>query len=475
MDTSLVRRLKQIVGHANVLTDPASLLAYEFDGGFDRHPPDVVVIPASSQQVQEVIRLAHEARVPVVPRGAGTGLAGGAVAVAGGIVLVLTRLNRILQLDLANGRALVEPGVVNLQLNLAVLPHGYFYAPDPSSQRACTIGGNIANNSGGLHCLAYGVTTNHVLALEVVLPDGSVIWTGDDLGGHTGYDITGVLVGSEGTMGIVTRAWLKLTRLPEDAQLVLSLFPEPAAAGAAISSIVAAGMVPAALEFMDGLTCRAVETTFKLGFPEKVGAAVLAELDGLRESAEEQAQSASQICRQHGALEVRSAATEAEKARLWAARKGALGAMGRIAPNYYLIDTVVPRSKLTDALDSIYSISAEYDMPITNVAHAGDGNLHPLVLFDQRSTDQLDRTMRSAREIVAECVRLGGTLTGEHGVGFEKRDFMPLVFSDSDLRAMARVRNCFDPLNLLNPQKVFPTGFSCGEVRDLQATGLQVV
>jgi glycolate oxidase len=475
MDASVISELRTIVGPDNVLIDPASRLVYEFDGGFDRHAPDVVVIPASSQQVVEIVRLAYRAGVPVVPRGAGTGLAGGAVAVKGGMVLVLTRLNRILCLDLDNGRALVEPGVVNLQLNLAALPHGYFYAPDPSSQRACTIGGNIANNSGGLHCLAYGVTTNHVLGLEVVLPDGTVLWTGDELGSFAGYDLTGVLVGSEGTMGVVTKAWVKLTRLPETARLVLALFTDPTMASAAISAIVAAGMVPAALEFMDGLTCRAVEASFKLGFPEQVGAAVLIELDGLSEACEEQAETAAAICNTYEALEVRTASDEAEKQLLWSARKGALGAMGRIAPNYYLIDTVVPRSKLTAALSAIYHISREYDLPISNVAHAGDGNLHPLVLFDQRSGDHLERTLKAARDIVRACVDLGGTLTGEHGVGFEKRDFMPLVFSAEDLMAMARLRWCFDPNELMNPHKVFPEGFSCGEVRDMHRQGLQVV
>ncbi len=475
MDAWLVTSLERIVGRGNVLTDAASRLAYEFDGGFDRHAPDIVVLPTSADQVPKVVKLAYDARVPLVPRGAGTGLAGGAVAVAGGIVLVLTRLNRILHMDLENGRALVEPGVVNLQLNLAVLPHGYFYAPDPSSQRACTIGGNIANNSGGLHCLAYGVTTNHVLGLEVVLPDGTVVWTGDDIGGFSGYDLTGVLVGSEGTMGVVTRAWVRLTRLPETARLMLALFPDPTLASSAISAIVAAGMVPAALEFMDGLTCRAVDAAFRLAFPENVGAAVLIELDGMSEAADEQVELAGHICQDHQALQVRTATSEQEKQLLWSARKGALGAMGRIAPNYYLIDTVVPRSKLTSALSATYDIAREYDIPITNVAHAGDGNLHPLVLFDQRAKDQLERTLGASREIVRACVDLGGTLTGEHGVGFEKRDFMPMVFSPDDLVAMARVRRCFDPLELLNPQKVFPTGFSCGEVRELQRNDLQVV
>ncbi len=463
----LVRRLVQLVGPDGVVHDPGELALYEYDGSIDMHLPTVVVLPTRVEQVVAVVQLAAEAGLPVVPRGAGTGLSGGAIATRGGIQIALTRMNRILALDYRNRRALVEPGVINLDLSLATQPRGYFYAPDPSSQKACTIGGNIAENSGGPHCLAYGVTTNHVLALEVVLPNGERIWTdGPD---SPGYDLTGMLVGSEGTLGLVTKAWVRLTHLPEAVRVLLAQFGSVVEASSAVSAIIAAGIVPAAMEMMDQVTCGAVEAAYHVGFPPDVGAVLLVEIDGLDEGLDDLAAQISRICTAEGARSVRVAVAADERAALWNARKMAFGAMGRLAPNYYLHDTVVPRTKLPYTLARVEEIGREYALTIANVFHAGDGNLHPIVLFDRREPGVVERVLRAGVDIMQVCVDVGGTLSGEHGIGLEKREQMPLIFTAEDLAAMAKLKRSFNPHDLFNPDKIFPSRVSCGELREIRA------
>mgnify|MGYP002478538589 FL=1 len=463
----LVDRLRSIVGPDGVIADPDELLVYEYDGSDEafagNHRPDVAVLPTSAEQVQAVVRFAVEHSIPITPRGAGTGLAGAAVAARGGILVVLTRMNRILEVNERDGYAIVEPGVINLELSTFTQPRGYFFAPDPASQRACTIGGNVANNSGGPHCLKYGVTTNHILGLEVVLPNGDRIWTGSPAPESPG-DLTGILVGSEGTLGIVTKVLVRLTRLPETVNVLLAAFPDIRSASEAVSGIIAAGMLPAALEMMDHLTIQAVEAAFHAGYPTEAGAALLIELDGLAEIVAEHTEQVKELCRVHGATEVRVARTKQERDLLWLGRKSALGAMGRLAPNYYLVDTTVPRSKLPDTMSYVEDLSRDYRLQIANVFHAGDGNLHPLVLFDRYQPGSIERVLRATTDLLQYCVDVGGTLSGEHGIGLEKRDYMTLVFTTEDLCAMAGLKRSFDPRELFNPEKVFPSGFSCGEV-----------
>ncbi|MBO9359131.1 MAG: FAD-binding protein [Thermomicrobium sp.] len=473
MDRATIRsRLVEIVGSDGVLDDPEELLVYEFDASDEvfagHHRPDFAVLPRTAEQVSAVVRLANEFGIPVVARGAGTGLAGGALALRGGIVVVVTRMNRILEVNEQDGYAIVEPGVINLELTQALQPRGYFFAPDPASQRACTIGGNVGNNSGGPHCLKYGVTTNHILGLEVVLPDGERIWTGGPVPETPGVDLTGVLVGSEGTLGIVTKVMVRLTRLPEAVSVLLAAFPDIESASHATSAIIAAGMLPAALEMMDQLTIKAVEDAFHAGYPREAGAVLLVELDGLQEIVAENTSRVAELCRQHGAWEVRVARTKEERDLLWLGRKSAFGAMGRLAPNYYLVDTTVPRTKLPATMRRVEELSREYRLSIANVFHAGDGNLHPLVLFDRQRPGEVERVLECTTEILRYCVDAGGTLSGEHGIGFEKRDYMTLVFTTEDLCAMAGLKRSFDPRELFNPEKVLPTGFRCGEVAALR-------
>lgn len=469
----LITRLQQILGPDGVVHDADELTIYEYDGAFDRHEPSVVALPTRTEQVAEVVRLASEAELPIVPRGAGTGLSGGAIAVRGGIQVALTRMNRILELDYRNRRALVEPGVINLDLSTATLPNGYHYVPDPSSQKACTIGGNVAENSGGPHCLAYGVTTNHVLALEVVLPNGEVIWTGGPGLDTAGYDLTGVLVGSEGTLGIVTKALVRLMRVPEAVRVLLAQFDGVVEASNTVSAVIASGTVPAAMEMMDQLVCSAVEAAYHVGFPPDVGAVLLVEVDGLGEGLDETAERIAAICRANGAREVRIATTAEERAALWNARKMAFGAMGRLAPSYYMQDGVVPRTKLPATLARVEAVSREYDLRIANVFHAGDGNLHPLILFDRRDPGVVERVLRAGVEILQTCIDMGGTISGEHGIGLEKKEQMALIFSADDLAAMARLKASFNPRDLFNPDKVFPSRVSCAEVREVRQNSRQ--
>lgn len=464
--------LEQIVGRDGVSTAEHDRLVYEYDAAFDTHQPAFIVWPTTTRQIVEIVRLANHAGVPVTARGAGTGLAGGAIPTRGGLVVVTTRMNRLLALDAGNRRAVVQPGYVNLDLSAAARPHGLFFAPDPASQKISTIGGNVATNAGGVHCLAWGTTTNHVLELEVVTPAGEVIRTGAPALDAPGYDLTGLLTGSEGTLGIVTEITVRLMRLPEATRVVMAVFGDLAEASYAVSGVIAAGIVPVALEMIDGLTCRVVESAFHLGFPQDAGGMLLIELNGLADGLDEDVERIAALCRRHGARLVRVAREPAEREALWAARKGALGCMGRLAPNYYTQDGVVPRTQLPRAMARVEEVAREYDLLIANVVHAGDGNLHPLVLFDRRTPGVVQRTLEASTEILRTCVELGGAISGEHGIALEKREAMTLLFTTDDLVAMAGLKRSFNPRDLFNPDKIFPSAFTCGEVRDLAQKAL---
>ena len=468
---TLIRRLKRVIGPDGVFSDTADLLTYEYDMGFESHPPDLVVLPRTAKQVQAAVRLANEAGMPVVARGSGTGLCSGSVPLKGGLVISLIRMNRILEVDLANRRAVVQPGVINLELSENTLPSGYYYAPDPASQKICTIGGNVATNAGGPHCLAYGVTTNHVLGLQVVLPDGEIIRTGGRLDAP-GYDLTGLLVGSEGTLGIVTEVTVRLTRVAEGVRTALAIFGSIDDASNAVSNVIHHGIVPAALEMIDRLFCTAIEAAFHVGLPADAGAVLLTEVDGPEAGLDDTLATIAGVFRESGASEVRLAASAQERARLWAARKGAAGAMGRLAPNYYIQDGVVPRTRLPQAMARVEQISHEHDIQIANVFHAGDGNLHPGLLFDRRYPEQIERALRAGDEILRMCVELGGAISGEHGIGFEKREQMTYAFAPQDLAAMAGLRATFDPRTLFNPEKLLPSGSQCVEITDLRSDAI---
>lgn len=474
LDAQLIADLQRVVGPHGVIADPVALMTYEADGCMmDLHEPHLVVVPTTTEQVAAVVRLAARAGLPVVPRGAGTGLSGGATPMSGGIVISTARMDKVLEVDTRNSRARVQPGVINYELSQYLKPLGYQFAPDPSSQKACTVGGNIANNSGGPHCLKYGITASHVLGIRVVLADGSVVWTGDGTPDAAGYDLTGVLTGSEGTIGLMTEAWVRLTRLPESVRVVLALFPDVTSASAAVSTVIAAGFLPAALEIMDRLAIKAVNDMYRLGLPEAAGAALLIELDGLDDGLDDLLTEIVGICTDHGALDIRPARTAEEQARVWAARKNAFGAMGRLAPTYYLVDTVVPRTKLPATLEQVGYIASHYDLPIANVFHAGDGNLHPLILFDRRNKSQNQRALEAGTAVMQASIDFGGVISGEHGIGVEKAEFMTLLFSTDDLAAMAGLHQCFDPHDLFNPGKVFPKAASCGELAQLRQSAVE--
>jgi glycolate oxidase len=471
-DIDLIERLQRIVGPEHVVHHHTDLMVFEYDGSVDAAiesaKPVAVVFPDSAEQVAAIVLLARDAEIPIVPRGAGTGLSGGSVAQRGGIVIATTRMQRILEVDHIDRTALVEPGVINLELSEYVQPDGFFFAPDPSSQRACTIGGNVAENSGGPHCLKYGVTTNHVLGLEIVAPDGQLRWIGGKGEEPLGYDLHGVWVGSEGLIGIVTKALVRLTPTPEAVSVQLMDFADVESASQAVTAIIAAGIVPAALEMMDNLTIQAVEPAYHAGYPMDAGAVLLVEVDGIHEDVADTATEIAQIASQAGARSVRAATEKGERDLLWKGRKMAIAAMGRLAPSYYLHDTVVPRTKLAGTLAQVGAISRDFDLPIANMFHAGDGNLHPLMLFDRHNREQVQRVLDASKELITYCVDIGGALTGEHGIGTEKRDYMTLVYTNEDLAAMAGIKNAFDPKSLFNPEKLFPRGYMCGEVRALQ-------
>jgi glycolate oxidase len=464
MDSRLLQDLKQFLGAEAVLHNAEDLLLYEYDGSVEVARPDCVVFPRTAADVVQIAQLANRHSVPLVGRGAGTGLSGGALARQGGIVTSFARMNRILEIDAQNQRATVQPGVVNADLSAAVAPAGLHFAPDPSSQKACTIGGNVSENSGGPHTLAYGVTVNHVLALEVVLPSGELVRLGSAALDPPGYDLTGLFVGSEGTFGLVTEITVKLTRLPEAVKTLLAVYDSVDDATETVAEITARGITPAACEMLDGWTIRAVEDYVHAGFPPDAAAILLIEVDGLTEVAEAEAKDVAGVCKMHHAREVRIARNAKERDLLWKGRKNAFGAAGRLAPSYYTQDGVIPRTKLPATLRRIAEISKEYDLQIGNVFHAGDGNLHPIILFDERNEKQFRDTVQAADAIIEFCIQVGGSITGEHGVGMEKDRLMPLLFSEADLGLMRRVRGVFNPHGLLNPGKVLPMSKGCGEI-----------
>ena len=463
----LTRRLVEIVGKDAVLTDERELMVYECDAyTLQRTPPTAVVLPRSTQEVEAVVCLCAEMDVPIIPRGAGTSLSGAVLAVDGGVMIALTRMNRVLNIDPRNRRALVEAGCVNAWISRNASVHGLFYAPDPSSQTACTIGGNIATNSGGPHTLKNGVTTNHVLGYEIVLPDGTIEWLGvEPEGGEevAGFDLRGAAIGSEGMFGVVTRVLVRLMKTPPAFKTFLCVFESVDHASQAVSGIIAAGIVPAALEMMDQLITQALEEAYHFGFPLDAGAVLIVELDGLPKGVEQQARRVEEICLQNNASEVRLAKDDIERAALWKCRKRAFGAIGRLSPNYVTQDGVVPRSKLPEIMRFISSVSDKYKLRIPNVFHAGDGNLHPLILYDERDPDQVKRALRAGHDILAKCIELDGSVTGEHGIGVEKIDFMTKQFSRDDLAAMQQLRRVFDPDKRSNPHKMFPGAKRCAE------------
>ena len=460
----MILNLRAIVGRRNVLAEPEELLVYECDGlPQHKHPPRAVVFPNSTEEVSEVLKLLAREEVSFAPRGAGTGLSGGALAINQGVVIELARMRKILKIDPENRLAVVQTGLVNAHLSRAVAPFGLYYVPDPSSQPSCTIGGNIAENAGGIHCLKYGTTTDHITGARVVLADGSIVDLG---GGMPGYDLLGVFVGSEGTFGIATEATVKLAPIPPAVRTLLADFIDVDDASRAVSAIIAAGMLPAALEMMDNAIIRAIEkSVFAAGLPIDAQAVLLVELDGIEAGIDDDAEKAASILREHGARSVHSATDENERKKLWAARKGAFGAVGRLLPDVMIQDAVVPRSRLPEVLAETYRISAQYQLQLANVFHAGDGNLHPLICFDLRRGDDLERVRQAGREIMEACVRAGGSITGEHGVGLDKSSYLPLIFSEDDMEAMLQVRAAFDPSGLCNPGKIIPMPRGCGEAR----------
>jgi len=467
---ALIHDLERIVGRDAVLSSDYDLVLYEYDAGVDRHVPEAVVMPQNTEQVAALVRYCAERGIPYTARGAGTGLSGGAIAAKGGVLITFVKMARILELDLENLRAVVEPGLVNLHLSQAVATHRLQYIPDPSSQKACTIGGNVGENSGGPHTLLHGVTTNHVLGLEAVLPSGEIVRFGGKALDGPGYDLTGLFVGSEGTLGIVTRIVARLSPVAESARTILAIFDTVAAASEAVAGIVARGILPDALEMMDNPVIRAVEEATHVGYPLDAAAVLIVEVEGLLEGMDDQVRAISEIC-QVTARNVRVARDDAERAAIWAGRKGAFAAMGRKNPEYYIMDGVVPRSKLPGVLTQVADIARRYRVHHANVFHAGDGNLHPLLFFDSDSPGEFDQVVSAGAQILKVCAEAGGALTGEHGIGLEKKDLMPLTFSDDDVNVFSRVKRSFDPAGLCNPEKMFPTPGRCAELLNRPNTG----
>ena len=458
----VVQRLIDALGADAVKTEREDLAVYAFDAYSEGKLPTAVVQPSCTRDVAAAVKIANDCGEPIVARGSGTGLCGGAVPAAGGIVFSFARMNRVLELDVRNRRARVQPGLINLELSRHVAGAGLFYAPDPSSQKISTIGGNIGTNAGGPHCLSYGTTVNHVLGLEVVDENGDVFHTAVE---ETGYDLTGPLVGSEGTLGITCSAWVRLMKTPEAVRVWLAGFADVESASAAVSSIIGAGIVPTALEMLDRLALQAVEAAFHSGYPTDAGAVLLIEGAGFEDDLNVYESEIARLVREAGASSWRSARSEGEREALWAGRKGALGATGRIAPNYYIQDVVVPRTKLPSALRAVEAACDSRHIQVANVFHAGDGNLHPLLMYDRSDKRQVGAVIEAGNEILQAAIDLGGTISGEHGIGYEKRGTLTRIFSTDDLATMARVREVFDPARRLNPEKIFPAGVGCGEVR----------
>lgn len=464
---AVVQELSALLGDRYVLHSPYDLMLYEYDASIDRSVPDVVVLPATTEDVAAIVKIAARHHVPVVPRGAGTGLSGGAIPIYGGIVIVFTRMNRILEIDYDNLRAVVEPGLVNLHLSNALNPQGFYYVPDPSSQRSCTIGGNVGENAGGPHTLIYGVTTNHVLGLEIVTTEGEIVQVGGWSYDTPGYDLTGLLIGSEGTLCIVTKIIVRIVHVAEAAKTMVAVFDTMDDASNTVSEIIASGVIPAAIEMMDQMILQAVEADTHAGYPMDAAAVLLMEAEGLRDSVAEQVTQIEQICHKHHARAVRIAANETERQLFWAGRKNAFGAVGRISPEFYVQDGVVPRTRLPYVLKRISEICTGYGLRVGNVFHAGDGNLHPLILFDSQKPGEVARVRKAGHEILAVCAEVGGTITGEHGVGMEKQEEMALIFNEVDLRVMQQVREAWNPQQLFNPGKLFPLPGRCADIKQL--------
>lgn len=468
----LVGRMTDIVGRENVLTATAELATYECDGfTIAKTKPDVVVFPLTTAHIVAIVKACNDLDVPFMARGAGTSLAGGCVPVGGGVMIALARMKTIHEINVRDRYAVVDPGVVNVWLTNALKAHGYHYAPDPSSQGACTIGGNVATNSGGPHTLKYGVTVNHILGVELVLPSGDLVTLGGPTEDSPGYDLVGTVVGSEGTFGVVSKVWVRLTRNPEAYRTLLGVFENIDDATNAISGIIGSGIVPAALELLDSTILKAVEAAFKFGFPMDAGAVLIMEVDGLNAGLQEEADRIEAIALANNAREVRKANTETERLALWKARKQAFGTIGRLGyPSYCTQDGVVPRTKLPQIMKFIAATSAKYGIAICNVFHAGDGNIHPILMFDERDPVQVQKVLDASTDILTECINLGGSVTGEHGIGVEKLDFMPKLFSGADLSFMVRLRTAFNPKNNCSPHKMLPTAGGCAEPAALGVT-----
>jgi glycolate oxidase len=460
----LIRAMESILGPEGVISEREQLRSYECDGLMNyRVIPELVVLPETAEQVQRIVKTCYDEGIPFVARGSGTGLSGGALPVESGVLIVLSRMRKILEVDIPNQRVVVEPGVINIWVSQAVADEGYYYAPDPASQIVSSIGGNLAENSGGVHCLKYGFTTNHVMGAEVVLPDGSMTHIGGGKVPDTpGYDVLGAFVGSEGTLGIATKITLRIVRKPEAIRTLLAAFEDTEQAGEAVSGIIGEGIIPAAIEMMDALTIEAVEVSVHPGFPQ-AGAVLIVELDGPEAEVADQFDRVIEICEAANASEIRVAEDDAQRALFWKGRKAAFGAMGRISNDYYVQDSVVPRTELGPVLKRISELSEEYGLRVANVFHAGDGNLHPLVLYDNSAPGETERAEKLAGDIVFACLEHGGSLTGEHGIGEDKKKYMPKMFTTDDMNVMQLLRCAFDPHQICNPGKIFPTPRLCGE------------
>jgi glycolate oxidase subunit GlcD len=452
----ILKRLQEIVGPANVLWKEVDLAVFEYDAGLDKEKPSFVVFTQTAEDVAQVVKFLHQEGISYVARGSGTNLSGGTIPLNRGVVIELSRMNRILEIDLQNERALVEPGVYNLTLQNALAPQGYYYAPDPASQKVSTLGGNFGENAGGPHCLKYGVTGNHVLGAEFVWPNGEKTWIGSKAVDPPGPDLLGLLVGSEGTLGIATKILVRIMRSPERVLTMLAIFKNLEDAGQTVSDIISEGIIPATLEIMDNMMIRAVEESMHAGYPLDAEAVLIIELDGLADGMEEQAQRILELCQKNGVVSTRRAKDAAERADLWAGRRGAFGAVARLAPSYLVCDGTVPRTQLPAALSAVKKVGQKYNLAVGNVFHAGDGNLHPLILFDDRNAEEMERVHRAGMEILKICADLGGTISGEHGIGTEKLKGMPLVFRDSDLDMMRTLKTAIDPKGVCNPGKVIP-------------------
>jgi glycolate oxidase len=453
----LITRLKEIVGPENVLNSEMDLMLYSYDASLDKAKPDVVVLPNSTEAVSKIMALAYKEKIPILGRGSGTNLTGGTVPLKGGIVVHFSRMNRILEIDYANRTATVQPGIITLDLQTEVLKNGFVYQPDPASQKVSTIGGNVAENSGGPHCLKYGVTSNHIQGLEVVLNDGTVINTGGKARDNAGYDVAALFVGSEGTIGLVTKAILKLERAPETVKTMLAVFEAIEDGANTVSAIIAEGIIPATLEMMDNTVMRAVEETIKVGYPLDAACVLIIELDGMPEGMDDNARKIVEICKQNNVREVKLAKNEAERTVLWAGRKGAFGSVGQVRPSYLCCDGTVPRTKLPEVLSQVIEIGKKYNLPIGNVFHAGDGNLHPLIMFDERDEDERQRVLKISTEILKACADAGGTISGEHGVGMEKLKETAFIFNECDLEFERQIKRAFDPDDIINPGKMIPS------------------